>query len=450
MTTIDNNILVPAMCREYLGAFACLLYKNFQTPRHIKVLLKTLRQVERGDIKRLLISMPPRFGKSQLSSLVFPCWYMGRNPTDNVMFSTYSQEFANDFGRTVRNHIASEEYKAVFPQSALSKDSFSVSKFSNNSNGAYFAIGASGAITGRGSDLLIIDDIHKNRQEANSPTIVKNIIDWFSSTVYTRLSPNGKAVIIGTRWSEDDLIGYLLKKEPEKWTYLSFPAISDDNESLWPERWPVERLLNIKETMGTSQFEALYQQRPAPVEGSIIKKQWIRTYTALPQVKSYSWSWDTAIKTGEENDYSVGTLWAECDNGYYLVDLYREKLEYPDLRKTVYALYNKCKAHEVLIEDKASGQQILQDFKRVGSMPLIPVMPGKNIPKTKEERLVMVSPLFEAGKVFLPEKAEFLFDYIHELTSFPYAKHDDMVDSTTQYLNQKQYRINTTPKLRAL
>jgi predicted phage terminase large subunit-like protein len=438
-------------CRDRLGAFCSYIYPDFQMPDHIKLLISKLRAVERGEIKRLMVMMPPRHGKSQLISRLFPTWYIGRNPGKSVIFTTYSQEFADDFGRTVRNTINSEEYQGVFPECQLAMDSSSVKKFATTQNNNYFAVGAGGPLTGRGGDLIIIDDPIKNREEASSQLIRKKIIDWFSSTLYTRLSPTGAIVLVQTRWHNEDLAGYLYENQRDKWEVVSMPAVDNEtNSPLWPERFSYAQLMDIKESVGSYDWASLYQQNPVPDGGTIIKHDWIREYDELPHVKSYSWSWDTAIKTGQENDYSVGQLWAECENGYYLVDMFRAKVEYPELRRMVSACYDKYRSSEVIVEDKASGQQIVQDFKRNSSMPVIPVIPGRDMPNQKEERLKLVSRLFEAGKIYIPKRADWRMDFIQEMVTFPNAKHDDIVDATTQYLARRLNQHNKTPNIRIL
>lgn len=447
-TQYSATEFVKYSVRNNLLAFATYMEPYFECPYHIREIANKLMQLEKGEIKKLAISMPPRFGKSQLTSRLFPAWVLGRNSNSNIIFSTYAQDFADDFGRVVRNYLADEKFKYIFENCNLSRDSASVKKFSINEGGGYFAVGAGGPITGRGGDIVILDDVHKNREEANSKTIRKKIIDWFNSTLYTRLSPEGRIVIIGTRWHEDDLIGNI-KDSQDDFEIINMPALDENNNSLWPSQWPLKRLEKIKKDIGTYEWNALYQQRPVPEEGGIIKKEWIKTYKELPYVLNYSWSWDTAIKSGSDNDYSVGLLFAECENGYYLVDMYREKLEYPELRKMVQAFYNKHPSAEVLVEDKASGQQIVQDFKRLGNMPVIPVVPGKDMPKTKEERMRLVSPSFEAGKVFIPEDAKFFADFVSEVVYFPSVKHDDICDAMTQYLARK-LNSQRRPNIRVL
>lgn len=445
----NANAFIKYGIRESFAAFCLAMYPGYKITSHIKLLIDKLERIEAGKIKKLIVCMPPRHGKSQTISKLFPCWFLGRNPNKRVIFSTYSQEFAEEFGRDVRNRMEEEIYPLIFPESKISKDSSSVKKFAIQGGGLYSAVGVGGALTGKGGDLIIVDDPHKNRQEASSETYQKRIVDWFRSTLYTRLSPEGRIILIQTRWHEADLAGYILDHYDD-WDTLIMPAINEEGEALWPEEWSIEKLLEVKKTIGSYEFSAQYQQSPVPDSGSIIKREWIKTYTELPIVKSYSWSFDTAIKTGQENDYSVGQLWAECENGFYLVEMFRAKLEYPELRKTVQALYNKHKAHEVLVEDKASGQQIVQDFKRIGNMPIIPMIPGKEMPSTKNDRMQLVSPLFEAGKVFIPEKVEWLIDFIQEIVSFPNAKHDDICDATTQYLIRKLNCRQKAPNIRIL
>lgn len=438
--------------QQNFRAFCMGVYgSEYKIPTHLRFLTKKLEEVEQGKLKKLMVFMPPRHGKSLTISKLFPAWYLGRNPDKHIIFTTYSQDFANDFGRVVRNYLADEKFKKIFPNCRLAPDSASVSKLATTLGGGYFAVGAGGPITGRGGSCVIIDDPLKNRQDANSPTIRKRIYDWYKSTLFTRLAPGASLIIVQTRWHEDDLSGSILNETKGKgWEVISMPALDDYSNPLWPEQWPKEKLAEIKASIGSYEWAALYQQSPSPEGGSIIKRQWLKTYRELPVVNKYSWSWDTAIKTGAENDYSVGLIWAECEGGYYLVDMWRDRVEYPELRQMVKALYEKYRSHEVLVEDKSSGQQLVQDFRRISNMPVIPVIPGKDMPSSKEERLRLVSPLFEAGKVFIPEDKPWLGDFIEELVKFPTGKHDDCVDATTQYLARRLDQISNKPRIRML
>lgn len=429
------------MARQRFRCFVPIMDDSYRFSTHHVTLGKKLEQVASGDVRRLMVMMPPRHGKSQQTSRLFPPWFLGNHPDREVIFATYAQKLADKFGRYVRNTIASQRFQAIFPECRLAPDSSSVQAFSTTAGGNYVATGVGGALTGLGGDVVIIDDPHKNREEANSATMRQNVVEWFYSTLYTRLSPAASLVLVQTRWHMDDLAGHLLTTQPGQWEVLCLPAISEEGEALWPERWPLEKLDEIKADIGGMEFAALYQQTPTPAGGGIVKREWLRFYTELPTVKRYSWSWDTAIKPGQENDYSVGQLWAECEDGYYLVNLWRAKVEYPELKRQVQLLYDKNRASEVIVEDKASGQQLVQDFRRGGTLPVIGVTPGRDMPKTKGERLNLVSPLFEAGKVFLPKGQSWVSDYVEEIVSFPSAVHDDQVDATTQYLCRAKRKI---------
>jgi predicted phage terminase large subunit-like protein len=270
----------------------------------------------------------------------------------------------------------------------------------------------------------------------------------------TRLNDPDKSAIIVVmqRLHEQDLTGLYL--QDKGWDYLCLPMCFEEdrvrssigfrdprnkpNELLWAERFPKSTIAEYRKPPYSSYFfAAQLQQRPAPVEGGMIKREWLKTYKELPHVKRWSWSWDTAIKTGQTNDYSVGGLWAECENGYYLVKVWRDRVEYPELRRQVKMLFDRHRTSEVIIEDKASGQQVLQDFQRIGSMPVIAVSPGKDMPNSKQERLLLVSSLFEAGKIYLPEMDHWVADYVEEIAQFPNAMYDDQVDMTTQYLARR-------------
>lgn len=425
----------PEMC---FYTFLTAMDPHYQLAQHHQMLAEKLAAVERGEVKRLLVCMPPRHGKSQQTSRLFPAWYLGRNPTKEVLFTTYGQRLADDFGRWVRNLISDDRYQEHFPDCRPAKDSKGARRFHTSLGGGYTAVGAGGPLTGRGGDLVIIDDPHKNRQEAMSELIRGQVISWFQSTLYTRLAPEAALVVVQTRWHPNDLAGHLLATQADQWEVLSFPALDESGNALWPERWPAERLLEIKQTIGSQAFEALYQQHPTPPEGSIVKRSWLRFYRELPKVIRTWWSWDTAIKPGQDNDYSVGQLWAQCETGYYLVHQWRDRVAYPELKRQVQLLFQKHPTPEVLIEDRASGQQLVQDFSRGmgggGVMPVIGLIPGRDMPLSKVERLNLVSPLFESGRVFLPEEAPWVSDYVEELTAFPTARHDDQVDATAQAL----------------
>lgn len=412
-----------------------------------------------------MIFMPPRSGKSLLVSEYFPAWYLGRNPSHYVIAATYAQELADDFGRKVRNQIADKQYQNIFPGCTLKGDSQSAKRFhiqqqgiETNLDGAYFATGIGGPMSGRGAHLLLIDDAVKNREEASSQAVRQRNKDWFTSTAYTRLMPGGRIVVVMTRWHMDDLAGWLLESQPhENWTVLSLPAIAESDEdpigrakgeALWPDMFPLETLEKIKSSVGSRDWNALYQQRPSPEGGGIFKADWFKRYDRPEdQYQMIVQSWDTANKAGELNDPSCCTTWGVRHNGADLLQVMVRRLEYPDLKNLVVKQAEAFSANVVLIEDKASGQQLLQDLRRSTVLPLVAIMPERD----KITRASAVSAMIESGVVSLPKQAAWLTDYESEMLTFPNSTHFDQVDSTTQFLNwlrNKQY--TAAPRIRGL
>jgi predicted phage terminase large subunit-like protein len=450
-----------------LIAYAAYQWPGYKAAKHHRLIARHLEAVERGEITRLMISMPPRHGKSMLASEFFPAWYLGRNPSHYVIAATYAQDLADDFGRKVRDQIADASFQAIFPGCRLKGDSKSSKRFhvtqqsddllTTDLDGAYFAAGIGGPLTGRGAHLLLIDDPVKNREEAESATIRQRNKDWYTSTAYTRLMPDAKVVIIQTRWHDDDLAGWQLREHgDENWVVLSLPAIAETDgdilgrktgEPLW-DNYPIESLDRIKRSIGSRDWTALYQQRPAPSEGGIIKADWFKRYDQ-PQEKYQRivQSWDTAIKAGQLNDPSVCTTWGERVDGYDLLQVLVRRLEYPDLKRAVISQADSFAPDAILIEDKASGQQLLQDLRRETKLPLIAITPIAD----KITRASGVSAMVEAGKVSLPKHAAWLTDYESEMLIFPNATHDDQVDSTTQFLAWIRTKMNgATPSIRRL
>lgn len=717
-----------------LIAYAAYQWPGYKASRHHRLIARHLEAVERGDITRLMIFMPPRSGKSMLVSEYFPAWYLGRNPSHYLIAATYAQELADDFGRKVRNQIADPSFQQIFPGCTLKGDSQSAKRFhvtqqtygetlSTQLDGAYFATGIGGPMSGRGSHLLLIDDAVKNREESDSATIRQRNKDWYTSTAYTRLMPGGKIVVVmcmvgdtpvlmadgsdrklrdirpgdmvasyhdghltaskvlnwtnqgvdkvytvktssgiivranerhpflvdrhgsrkwirlrnlkagdemvlasgvhteessapttgvtsppnakgtarrittkpdgrvasgrhptilnrvercdfadatesnpkstrpcsparaaaapsvancpaqtperigaascalttttrpggsedccattatwqsgtvrpkrhcseplstyeitvdkiveiaedgaeevydievegthnfianglvshNTRWHEDDLAGWLLAEHPhENWTVLSLPAIAEvedeigrkPGDALWPESFPLATLEKIRASIGSRDWTALYQQRPTPAEGGIFKGLWFRRYATRQD--SYSQivqSWDTAIKADQINDPSVCTTWGIRPDGYDLLQVLVRRLEYPDLKRVVVSQADAFDPNAILIEDKASGQQLLQDLRVSTKLPLIGILPKMD----KITRASAVSAMVEAGRVSLPTNAAWLTDYEAEMLTFPNAPHDDQVDSTTQFLNWMKSRDRApSPTIRSL
>lgn len=313
-----------------LIAYAAYQWPSYADASHHRLIARHLEMVERGEITRLMIFMPPRHGKSMLASEFFPAWYMGRNPDHYVVTATYGQELADDFGRKVKNQIADPSYQAVFPGVRLADDSRSSKRFHISSDveggiehqvsqgGAYYAVGVGGPLTGRGAHCLLIDDPIRNRADADSETTRRSIKDWYTSTAYTRLMPGGRIILIQTRWHEDDLAGWLLESHKnEGWTVLNLPAL-DGDKALWPEQYSAKDLLRIKDAVGPRDWSALYQQSPSPDEGTFFLKDWLKEWKVRPKNLAVYGTSDYAVTDGG-GDYTVHRVWGVDPNG----DLYR-------------------------------------------------------------------------------------------------------------------------------
>jgi predicted phage terminase large subunit-like protein len=450
--TMSNAI---ELARNDLAAYAAAMWPRFECPPHIRTLISVLEAVERGDFDRVNINFPPRHGKSFCTSQLFPAWYLGRHPDHSIIASSYGQELASDFGRQVRNFVTDPLHERIFPHCRVSDDSSAIHRFGLLRGGNYFAVGSGGSITGRGADLLLIDDPVKGTEEARSATAQRSLRSWYENTAYTRLAPGGRIVIISTRWHEGDLSGWLLKEHAsEGWKTISMPAIAEADEGwrnigdpLWPQRYPLETLDRIREAIGTQAWLSLYQQRPTAEEGGIFRKNWWKRYAEPPEVGRRVFSLDTAFKTGQGNDYSVVQVWGETKTGYYLLHVSRGRWEFPELKRQVVALADIWKPHAVLIEDAASGQSLIQSLKSETRLPIKPIKPLGD----KQSRASAISPLVESGRVYIPESAPWLNDFIEELSSFPAAPHDDQADALTQaltYLRGVSVKFEWTPALR--
>lgn len=437
---VRKELASRALASRSLLEFTKRSHGSYQVSWHHRMIAERLEAVERGEVDRLMINMPPRHGKSELSSIRFPVWFLGRNPTKRVIAVSYSRELATDFGRKTRNLVKSEQFTNVFDAS-LSEDSYSVQKWDLSEGGGYVGVGIGGTIVGRGADIFLIDDPIKSADDADSATYRDAVWDWYQNVAYTRLEKGGAIVLTMTRWHKDDLAGRLTDlAKKDGWEVLSLPATGDANEkereegeALWPEKYDDASLKRIRENIGTRAFGAQYLQRPVMEESSIFNRKWFRFYEpgGLPHVYRYIWSWDTASKAKAQHDFSVGTFWAECENGFYLVYLWREKCIYTDLKRAILNMQSAWEADCVLIEDASSGIQLLQDLQETTSLP---ILPEKTEGRSKEARAVAISHLFESGKVFFPRNEDFVNVLVDELVSFPASKRKDQVDSVSQAL----------------
>lgn len=426
-----------------MGSYAIYQWPGYRLAAHHRLICSHLERVERGEIQRLMIFMPPRHGKSMLASEFFPAWYLGRNPGKQLIHCTYAQELASGFGRKVRNQMTDARFQAIFSGVKTAADSSAAHRFHTPQGGVYYAVGVGGPITGRGADLLLIDDPIKGREDAGSATQRQKLKDWYQSVAYTRLMPGAAVVIIQTRWHEDDLAGWLLSEHAaEGWVVLSLPAIDTHGQALWPAAYPLDRLETIHQAVGSRDWNALYQQRPVPEAGGLFKLSWFNRQPPHPDTSVYRRivaSWDTAQKPGQLNDYSVCTVWGETSTGAQLLHVERARLDYPALRDRSTAIAERFKPHALLIEDKASGVSLAQELRQATQLAVIPVQPEGD----KIMRAARVTPIVESGKVSLPPYAHWLADFEHEIVGFPHTTHDDQVDSMTQYLNWA--RLNQAP-----
>lgn len=375
--------------------------------------------------------MPPRHGKSELASIRFPAWYLGRNPDKRIIGASYAASLSYRFSRAARNVIRSDEWPYPI---RLADDSQSVQAWDiADHRGGYFAAGVGGPITGMGADLLIIDDPVKNQEESDSAVYRENVWEWYTSTAYTRLEDDAAVVLIMTRWHHDDLAGRLLvqaQQGGDQWVTLSLPAIDAEGSALWPEKYDTAALQRIKGAVGSRTWTALYQQSPTDDETAIIKREWWRTYTASPECDRVIQIWDTAFKTKQSSDYSVCATWGATATGYYLLDLWRARVEFPELKRAVVMQSAKHNPSAVIVEDAASGQSLIQELRRETNLPIIAVKPDRD----KLARVHAVTPMIEAGRAYLPESAPWLSDFVEEHAQFPSGAHDDQVDTTAMAL----------------
>lgn len=426
---------ILSLARADLGAFAALVSPGFEVPPHVELLVSALEGVERGEVKRLMVSMPPRHGKSLLCSTLFPAWCLGRDPRRLVIGASHSQELADLFGRRVRNLLLSDRFRAVFPGCQLSEDSAAAGRFDTTAGGGGFFIGRGGGLTGRGANLVVLDDVLRGPEEASSAAIRQQLKEWYSSVCYTRLEPNAGIVVVSTRWSLDDLSGWLLREHAEEnWKVVSLPALAEntdplgraEGEALWPSRYPVEALEKIRAQLGSPMWLSLYQSRPVPEGGAIFREAWFQTYREPPEGLRIVTAWDTAFGKGtREGDYSVAVTIGEAKEAFYLIHVERGRWAFPELKRRMVELAERFHPAAIVIEDTGSGTSLLQELRGQTSLPLLAVKPEGG----KELRAQLVSPTCEAGKVFLPESAPWKAGFLEEILSFPASVHDDRVDA---------------------
>ena len=447
----ENEIKIRE-ARNNLLSFISVTYKDYKIGWVHQEICQTLdnflKDLIEGKRPRLIITMPPRSGKSEIVSRRFPAYFLGKYPDLSIISVSYSATLAEDFCRDVQRIIDSDEYKKIFSDTKLSDKKDKNYKRTSDifeivgHKGVYCSAGVGGGITGKGCDILIIDDPIKNRQEANSENTRKKIFDWYSSTAYTRLSPIGGVIMMCTRWHLDDLIGKVLNDKGQKpFHVISYPAIAEHDEphrkqgeALHPERFSLEILNEIKSTLSASDWLSLYQQRPTPEGGAIFETSKLRYYDESSEPKRFDQivgSWDMTFKENKTSDFVVGQLWGRKGSEFYLLDMVRDRMDFVKTLKVFINFANKHKNCNCwLVEDKANGTAIISTLKKYIS-GIIPITPKES----KQERAYAITPYLEAGNIFFPKNQKFTKDLEEEMLQFPAGAHDDTVDSMTQALN---------------
>ena len=448
---------------HFIAMFAPTLVPDWIMGKHIHLIADRLQKVESGEIKRLMVFLPPRSSKSVICSKLFPAWYVGRHPQHEILTVSHSDQLASDFGRSVRDLVNFDLFNTVFPDVALRSDVRAAGKWKTNQGGTYYAAGVRSQIAGRGAHVAILDDV-MSEEDSFSETGRRYVKEWYPSGLRTRIMPNGSIVIINTRYHEDDLCGWLLRQESQielenKWEVIKIPAWVDEpsskmlnlpvGSSYFPEWKPSEILKNdeeeIKASNGSRYWESLYMQNPVPDTGGIIKKKWLKwwDYDEPPACDYIIQTYDTAFSTKTTADFSVIQTWGifehmETDStgrenwvsNLILLGNEKGRFDYPALRTKAQELYDYHKPDVCIIEKKASGQSLIQDLRRAG-LPVLDYIPDRD----KTARVYAATPLMEAGRVWLPKGYEWSDDLYGEAITFPNARHDDQVDAMTMAIH---------------
>ena len=418
-------------------SFVKYVWPDFIEGSHHKIMAEKFNKVATGDLKRIVINMAPRHTKSEFASYLLPSWMIGKNPKLKIIQATHTTELAVRFGRKAKNLIDSQEYQKIF-QTKLREDSKAAGRWETNEGGEYFAAGVGGSITGRGADLLIIDDPH-SEQDALNTNALERTWEWYTSGPRQRLQPGGIIVVVMTRWNTKDLTGKLINAQKEakadQWEVIEFPAILPNEKPLWPEYWKLEELEGVKAGLPIGKWNAQYQQNPTAEEGSIIKREWWQLWDKdLPPLHHVIQSYDTAFLKKETADYSAITTWGVFypteDSGpnLILLDVVKDRFEFPELRRVALEQYNYWKPESVIVEGKASGMPLTFELRKQG-IPVINYTPSRG--NDKHARVNAVAPLFESGQIWATDD-KFSEEVSEEGAAFPYGDHDDLVDSMTQ------------------
>jgi predicted phage terminase large subunit-like protein len=426
--------------------FVKKVWPHFIEGAHHKRMARAFERVARGELKRLIINMPPRHTKSEFASYLLPAWFLGNYPSKKVIQTSHTAELAVGFGRKVRNLVDQEVYTSVFPGVGLQADSKAAGRWATNAGGDYFAIGVGGAVTGKGADLLIIDDPHSEQEAALAevnPEIYDKTYEWYTSGPRQRLQPGGAIIIVMTRWSKRDLTGQVLKAEAQRggegWEVIEFPALLPSGNPLWPEFWSLKELEALKLELPNSKWQAQYQQSPTSEVSAIVKREWWQIWEKEdpPHCDFILQAWDTAFEKSNRADYSACTTWGvfykdnpdtgRTETNIILLNAFRDRIEFPELKRRALEQMKEWDPDSVIIEKKASGAPLIYELRAMG-VPVQEFTPSKG--NDKISRLNAVSDLFASGYVWAPN-TQWAEEVIDEVASFPAGEHDDYVDSVS-------------------
>ena len=427
--------------------FVKQVWPAFIEGSHHRVMADAFKKIATGQSKRLIVNMPPRHTKSEFASYLLPAWFLGQFPGKKVIQTAHTAELAVGFGRKVRNLVGSAGYQGIFPGLGLQQDSKAAGRWNTSSGGEYFAIGVGGAVTGKGADLLIIDDPHSEQEgQSTDPSVFDRVHEWYTSGPRQRLQPGGSIIIVMTRWHKRDLTGAILKSSVQRsgmdeWEVIELPAIMPSGNPLWPGFWSLEELERLKAELPVSKWSAQYQQDPTSEEGAIIKREWWSVWEEEepPDCEFIIQSWDTAFLKSQRADYSACTTWgvfySEGDDGkkaanIVLLHAVKERLEFPELKKKAFDNWKKWKPDAFIVEGKAAGMPLIFELRAMG-IPVEEYTPSRG--NDKIARVNAVSDLFASGTVWRPQR-RFAEEVVEEFAAFPSGDHDDLVDSSTQAL----------------
>jgi predicted phage terminase large subunit-like protein len=453
---LREQAILAAALRQDFGTFIAKVFSTVSPGDvylhnwHIDAVAYELMRIHQGENRRLIITQPPRSLKSICASVSYVAWATGHDPSKRFACASYSHELAASFTRQFRAVVTSDWYRALFPAVRLAKET--ETECVTTRGGGRFAVPVGGSFTGRGADVIIIDDPMK-ADDAQSDKARRTVIDWYATTLLSRLDDKqtGAIILVMQRLHEDDLAGKLLRED--KWFHLDLPAIAESDHDIFigpgiihrrckgdvlhPSREPLELLEGIKHEMGSLTFSAQYLQRPVPLEGNLIKREWIKWYETAPSRdigRRVVQSWDVASTTAETRDWSVCTTWLIIKRSYYLLDVWRGRLEFPQLRRKLIALARDHRPIRILVEKAGPGLHLIQEL-RTNREPGVPLPIGITPEGDKLVRMEAQCARFEAEQVYLPKEAPWLSDFLHEILAFPNARYDDQIDSVSQFLN---------------